>query len=285
MAEPSPLVSTQWLGERLGKPGVAIIDASWRMPGAGASVDDYRERHIPGAVFFDIDGIADKSVDLPHMAPTRGDFERAVGELGVSPDDFVIVYDDQGIFSAARVWWTFRLMGHDQVAVLDGGLKKWIAEERQVTNEPSEATLAIYRAAPTTNLAANVDDIRAAIKSGEPKIVDARSRPRFRGKAPEPRAGLRSGGMPGAKNVPFETLLNDEGTLKSQDEINAIFNAIGVTKDTLAITTCGSGVTAAVLALALEVAGRTDWRLYDGSWAEWGMETNDPGLFPVVSPS
>ena len=278
---PSPLVSTDWLAEHLS--AVKIIDASWRMPGAGDAREDYDQRHIAGAVFFDIDDIADKTTDLPHMLPTPERFAAAVGAMGISDDDTVIVYDDQGIFSAPRVWWTFRAMGQGPVSVLNGGLKKWLAEGRDVTGAAPAAQSKEYKARPAPELIRNADHIRDVIADSDAQIVDARSADRFLGQAPEPRAGLISGAMPGAKNTPFNLLINEDGTLKTPDALRNVFTAAGVDLGAPAIATCGSGVTAAVIAIALESLGHKDWSLYDGSWAEWGKEENDRAAYPVIS--
>ena len=279
---PSPLVSTDWLAENLS--AVKIIDASWRMPGAGDAREDYDQRHIAGAVFFDIDDIADKTTDLPHMLPTPDRFAAAVGAMGISNDDTVIVYDDQGIFSAPRVWWTFRAMGHGPVSVLDGGLKKWLAEGRDLIGAAPVVQPANYVSSPASHLVRSADLIRSAIVSDcDAQIVDARSADRFLGQAPEPRAGLISGAMPGAKNTPFNLLISEDGTLKAPDALRNVFTAAGVDLGAPAIATCGSGVTAAVIALALESLGHKDWSLYDGSWAEWGKEENDRAAYPVIS--
>ena len=281
IAFPTPLVSTEWLVKNID--AVKLIDASWRMPGAGDARDDYNKRHIPGAVFFDIDAIADKTTDLPHMLPAPETFAAAVAAMGVSEKDAVVVYDDQGIFSAARVWWTFRAMGHSHVAVLDGGLKKWLAEDRAVTGASPTPHPAHYRPSPQPDLVRSAGAVRDIIAKSCGDIIDARSADRFRGAAPEPRAGLVSGAMPGAKNVAFNLLLNDDGTIKDSDALKEIFEDAGVDLSAPAVTTCGSGVTAAILALALERLGHTRWSLYDGSWAEWGKEDNDRVAYPVVA--
>ncbi len=276
-----PLVSTDWLAGNLD--AVKIIDSSWRMPGAGVARDDYDKRHIPGAVFFDIDAIADKSTDLPHMLPAAAAFESAVGAMGVSDKDAVIVYDDAGIFSAPRVWWTFRAMGHGRVAVLDGGLKKWMAEGHSVTDAAHPVEPTNYKAAAQPDLVRDATHVRATIADGASQMIDARSAERFLGRAPEPRAGLLSGAMPNAKNTPFDVLLNTDGTMKAADALKDIFKSAGVDLGSPAITTCGSGVTAAVIALALESLGHREWSLYDGSWAEWGKEDHDRAEFPIVA--
>ncbi len=276
-----PLVSTEWLADYLGASDLKIIDGSWRMPGAGDARDNYDAQHIPGAVFFDIDAIADKSTDLPHMLPPASQFEEAAGALGIAAHDRVVVYDEKGIFSAARVWWTFSAMGHETVAVLDGGLPKWLREGRPVTRDPAIPVRTIYNARPQPELCAVADDVRAALAEGV-RVLDARPAERFIGAVGEPRPGLRSGHMPGAANVPFTSLLTPDGALKSTADLTRIFAESGVNPGSRVITSCGSGVTAAVLSLALEVIGARRHALYDGSWAEWGKEENDDDLFPVV---
>ncbi len=281
MPELGPLISTAWLADNLGRPDVKVIDASWRMPGGPPARADYDERHISGAVFFDIDAIADQSSPLPHMLPTPAEFEAAVGALGVSDHYTIIVYDDHGIFSAARVWWTFRAMGHHAVAVLDGGLPKWLSEGESVTGDTPAIAPANYQADPQPRMACDAEAIRAALNNDASSVVDARPAARFFGDAPEPRQGLRSGHMPGAHNLPFGALLNDDGTMRAADDIAALFSAAGADLSQPIITTCGSGVTAAVLSLALETIGHRRHSLYDGSWAHWGDEGNAERDFPT----
>lgn len=276
-----PLVSTNWLAEHLGD--VKIIDASWRMPGEASARADYEQRHIPHAVYFDIDAIADKSVDLPHMLPSPNLFERAVGELGVADNDVVVVYDDKGCFSAPRVWWTFRAMGHAKVAVLDGGLPKWLAEERAVTSAAPKPSPVTYQAAFRQSDVCNAEDVRARLYKADTVILDARSQERFRGEAAEPRIGLRAGAMPGASNLPFGNLIKPDGTFCAPDAISEHLANAGVEQDKEIITTCGSGITAAVISLALEITGHPNHKLYDGSWAEWGDERLSDKEFPVIA--
>ena len=278
-----PLVSTQWLAEHLGEARLKVIDGSWRMPGQGSAHDDYGRRHIPGAVFFDIDAVSDPESPLPHMLPPQAVFERAAGALGVSDKDRVVVYDDQGLFSAARVWWTFRAMGHADVAVLNGGLPKWLAEERPTTADSPAIASAVYEAAPVQALRRTAGEVRAALSDKSASVVDARPAARFSGAAPEPRAGLRSGRMPGAVNVPFSSLIDGGGALHAPAAVRAVFETAGADLSLPVITTCGSGVTAAVLSLALEAAGHYNHGLYDGSWAEWGDERHDDKDWPVVA--
>ncbi|MEZ5896049.1 MAG: 3-mercaptopyruvate sulfurtransferase [Parvularculaceae bacterium] len=281
---PYPLVKTQWLAQHIGDKNVRIIDSSWRLPGATDSgAQAYAERHIPGAVFFDLDQISDKSTSLPHMLPSRAQFELAVGELGISAGDHVIVYDDAGIFSAARVWWTFRAMGHRNVSVLDGGLPKWLAEGRLTTSKITPVTNVDYASDEPLAQATNAADVKTGLGREDVVVIDARPVDRFFARAPEPRPGLRSGHMPGARNLPHSSLLSKDGTMLGVDDMKRLFAGLGVTPDRLVITSCGSGVTAAVLTLALETLGHTGHALYDGSWAEWGIAGNDPDKFPVAT--
>lgn len=274
MAEDDPrtLVSTEWLEAHLKDPDLRIIDASWHMPAAGRDARaEYGRTHIPGARFFDIDDISDARSALPHMAPPPEKFISRMRAMGVGDGHQVVVYDSVGVFSAPRVWWTFRLMGKTDIAVLDGGLPKWVAEGRPVEDMPPvlrDRHITVQRQA---NLVRDVTQVAAAAKLGSHEIIDARSAGRFRGDEPEPRPGLRPGHIPGSRNVPFGQVLNADGTMKSPDELQRVFAQAGVDLDKPAITTCGSGVTAAILNLALERIGKHDHSLYDGSWAEWGM--------------
>ncbi|MEI6440419.1 MAG: 3-mercaptopyruvate sulfurtransferase [Alphaproteobacteria bacterium] len=270
MAMTAPLVSTAWLAERLGDPDILIVDGSWWMPAEARSGEaEFLQRHIPGAVFFDIDAIADKTVDLPHMLPTPEVFADAVGELGLGRDATIVVYDTFGIRAAARVWWELRAMGFEKLHVLDGGLKTWIAEGRPLETGPAEPRPVSVAPNYKSELVRNSTQVLMALESGTVQVVDARAGARFRGEAPEPRAGLRSGHMPGALNTPFDTLLNADGTLKSPQALRDVFQLAGVDLDAPIITTCGSGVTASVIALALATLGK-DAAVYDGSWTEWG---------------
>ncbi|GJL93305.1 sulfurtransferase [Hyphococcus sp.] len=282
MAVFGPLVSTDWLALNKGASNVKIIDGSWRMPGAGNAVDSFNSQHISGAVFFNIDEVADTASGLPHMLPSPEQFEEAVGALSVAPTDLVVVYDDVGVFSAARVWWTFRAMGHEKVAVLDGGLPKWLSEGRAVTSGVKPPAPVAYKARPIDGAVASAADVREALAAGL-TVADARPLERFHGTAPEPRPGLRSGHMPGAISLPHSELFNADGTMVSPSTIREHLAACGVKSGNRIITSCGSGVTAAVLSLAIEVAGISDHALYDGSWSEWGKEGNDNHLFSVVT--
>lgn len=270
--DPKTLVSTDWLAAHLKDPDLRILDASWHMPDAGRDARaEYEAAHIPGARFFDIDEISDHRSELPHMAPPVEKFMSRMRAMGVGDGHQVVVYDTEGVFSAARVWWLFRLMGKTDIAVLDGGLPKWQAEGRPVEDLPPivrDRHMTVQRQA---HLVKDVTQVAAASKLGDYEIIDARSAERFRGEVPEPRPGLRSGHIPNSRNVPFGNLLTADGTMKEPAELKAAFEEAGVDLSKPAITSCGSGVTAAILCLAMERFGKTDYSLYDGSWAEWGM--------------
>ena len=272
-----PLVSTAWLAERLGAADVQVIDATWFMPGdPRTGREGFMAAHIPGAVFFDIDGIADHATDLPHMLPSPRAFATAAGALGLRRDATVVVYDGQGIFSAPRVWWTLRTMGFAEVRALDGGLPKWRAEGRAIESEwvaPAPTVLdAVFEPALVTDL----ESVRDLLERRAAQVIDARPGPRFRAEVPEPRAGLRGGHMPGARNVPFGGLIEADGTMKSAADLRAAFDAAGVDLSAPIVSTCGSGISAAVLALALARLGREDVAVYDGSWTEWGGRADTP---------
>jgi thiosulfate/3-mercaptopyruvate sulfurtransferase len=270
--DPRTLVSTEWLHAHLKDPDLRVLDASWHLPGAGRDARaEYEAAHIPGARFFDIDEISDQRSALPHMAPPVEKFMSRMRAMGLGDGHQVAVYDTAGLFSAARVWWTFRLMGKADVAVLDGGFPKWQAEGRPVEDMPPVVRDRHMTAQRQAALVKDVTQVARASKLGTAEIIDARPAARFRGEAPEPRPGLRAGHIPGAKNVPYAELLNPDGTMKDVAGLRAAFAVAGVDLGRPAITTCGSGVTAAILSLALERLGHRNHALYDGSWAEWGM--------------
>ncbi len=277
-----PLVTTEWLAEKLGDPALKIIDGSWRMPGSPPASIDYEKRHIAGAIFFDLDEVSDRTSELPHMIPSPGQFERQVGALGISEQDTLIVYDDQGCFSAARIWWTFRAMGHEKIAVLDGGLPKWIAEDRPIVSHSTTTTPRTYSAVFEPESIASHVDLRHHLNKKDASILDARSTSRFDGTTPEPREGLRSGHIPGSVNLPFQALFNDDHTFIDSKKISDLVAKLGVENEKTVITTCGSGVTAAILSLALELTGHNNHKLYDGAWAEWGDIRHNEREFPVV---
>ena len=269
--DPRTLVSTGWLDAHLNDPDLRVIDASWYLPGEGRDARaEYAAAHIPGARFFDIDEIADRRSSLPHMAPPPEMFVSRLRAMGIGDGHQVVVYDGSGIRSAARVWWTFRLMGKADVAVLDGGFPRWRAEGRPVEDQAPLLRDRHLTAARQAGLVKDVTQVAAASKLGDHQIVDARPACRFRGTESEPWPGLRSGHIPGARNLPFLEVLNPDGTMKDAAALRAAFDAAGVDLARPIITTCGSGVTASVLALALERLGHRDWAVYDGSWAEWG---------------
>ncbi len=271
MQQSENLVSTSWLAERLNAPDVRIVDASWYLPDANRDpIAEYEAEHIPGAVFFDIDEIADTASGLPHMVPPVEKFVSRVRRKGIGDGHKVVVYDGAGLFSAARVWWLFRLFGHRDVSVLDGGLPKWKAEGLPVDDTPPVQRDRHLTARKDLSLLRDATQIALAVKLGAEQIVDARGPGRFAGQEPEPRAGLRAGHIPGAKNVHYTKLLNADGTLKDAEAIRKIFEGADVDLDKPVVTSCGSGVTAAILSLALEQIGHSRHALYDGSWAEWG---------------
>lgn len=265
------LVSTDWLADNLGAPDLRILDGTWYLPTLARDAKaEFAEAHIPGARFFDTDDVSDSNSDLPHMAPPVEKFMSRMRTMGVGDGHRVVVYDGSGLSSAARVWWLFRHMGITDIAVLDGGLPKWIAEGHTTDSVPPTIRDRHLTAARNPDLVRDVTQVALASKLDQAEIVDARAADRFHGEAPEPREGLRSGHIPNSKNVPFTTLLNGDKTMKPAAELKIIFESAGVDLSRPIITSCGSGVTAAVLSLALEIIGHRDHALYDGSWAEWG---------------
>ncbi|RBI74024.1 3-mercaptopyruvate sulfurtransferase [Roseovarius sp. TE539] len=274
--DPRTLVGTGWLAAHIKDPDLRILDGTWFLPDEGRDARaEYEEAHIPGARFFDIDDISDRSSDLPHMAPPPEKFMSRLRAMGVGDGHQVVVYDAQGLFSAARVWWMFRLMGHPDIAVLDGGLPKWRAEGRAIEDLPPMVRDRHMTARRQNHMIRDVTQVSAASKLEDHAILDARSAGRFAGTEAEPRPGLRSGHIPGSHSLHYRRLLNDDGTMKSPDDLRTEFAASGADLAKPVITTCGSGVTAAIINLALERIGKTDHALYDGSWAEWGA-------FPTV---
>jgi thiosulfate/3-mercaptopyruvate sulfurtransferase len=272
------IVETEWLANRLNTPGIVVFDASWHLPTSGRDAKaEFLAEHIPGALFFDIDDLADEKSALPHMLPSTIKFASRMKKAGVGDGMKIVVYDSLGLFSAARVWWTFRAMGHKDVAVLNGGLKKWKAEGRPVEDGlPVARTSRHFSPLQNSELIRDLDDMKGYAARKNMQVVDARPAGRFQGTEAEPRPGLRQGHIHGSKNVPSSAVINADGTLKSKDELIAIFKAAGIDPAKPVVTTCGSGVTAAILALALAVTGQSNAAVYEGAWAEWGQDNGLP---------
>lgn len=272
------LVSTEWLAKELGAPDLRVVDASWYLPQQKRDAKaEYADRHIPGAVYFDIDVISDTSTSLPHMLPRPEQFARQIGDLGIGDGDRVVCYDGAGLFSAARAWWMLRVMGHTNVAVLDGGFPKWLAEGRKAESGPSRPRPRTFTPLPDRRLIRDIEQVRANLATRREQVLDARARGRFAGTEPEPRPGVRSGHIPGAANLPHNELLDAKtGTVLPHDELVVRFQAAGVELSKPVVTSCGSGVTASALALGLYLVGRRDAAVYDGSWSEWGGRADTP---------
>jgi len=276
-----PLVSTEWLAAHLHDASVKIVDASFKLPGVTPlPKDDYLQAHIPSAVFFDVDAVSDHAKPLPHMFPSVGQFGRDVGALGIGNGDTVVVYDAGGWVAGPRAWWMFLAYGHDKVRVLDGGLKKWLAEGRATESGAVSPRLATFTARFDANRVRTMQEMVANLATKAEQIIDARASDRFEGRAAEPRPGLRGGHIPGSRNVPYNRLFDAAtGTMKPISELRAAFSEAGVKLDAPIVTSCGSGVSAAVLTLALYRLGVENPALYDGSWSEWGA----PGGPPVAT--
>ncbi|MBC2886627.1 3-mercaptopyruvate sulfurtransferase [Ochrobactrum sp. CM-21-5] len=277
MAERSAFVVTrEWLKDQLGKPGIAIVDASWYLPAAGRNgQDEYDAAHIPGAVFFDQDKIADKESGLPHTLPSPELFSQHAGAMGITADETVVVYDGPGMFSAPRVWWMFRVMGVKNVYVLDGGFDGWKKAGFPVTDEATKIASTLFTPSFDADAVVSFPEMREIVEGQKAQIADARAAGRFAGRDAEPRAGMRSGHMPGARNVPVGSL-SENGELKDLESLRKIFDDAGVDLANPVVTSCGSGVTAAVITLALTSLGHRNNRLYDGSWSEWGSRQDTP---------
>ena len=270
------LVSTDWLADRMGDPDVSVVDGSWYLPAMERdAAEEFDRAHVPGAVFFDLDTISDTASDLPHMLPAPEAFAAAVGAMGISDRDTIVVYDGPGLFSAPRVWWMFRVMGAAKVVILDGGLSKWIDDRMPIESGTGPIKPETFEPRFDASRVVGFDEMTRLVGSGEAVVADARPAGRYSGRDPEPREGMRSGHMPGAVNLPFDALQRD-GRLKPATELRALFDGAGIGERTPVVTTCGSGVTAATVALALETVGNTNHRLYDGSWSEWGARHDTP---------
>ncbi len=266
----TPFVTTDWLAQHLSDPNLVVLDGSWHMPAASRDPQaEYLAGHIPGAVFFDIDAIADTTTDLPHMLPAPNDFARMAGALGIAADMTIVIYDEAGLFSAPRVWWTLRTMGASDVRLLEGGGPKWRSERRAIETGPVSRAPATFRTSFNPARVVDFDTVRDRSRDHAAQIADARAPGRFTAQVPEPRAGLRGGHIPGSVNVPVGSLTAD-GKMKPVAELQALFAEQNLDLSKPIITSCGSGLTAASLALALELSGARQVAVYDGSWTEWG---------------
>ena len=271
--DPTRLVSTEWLSRHINDPDLRVVDASWFLPGENRNpFEEYKQSHIPGARFFDIDEIADQQSHLPHMVPSQELFTSKVKKMGIGDGHQIVVYDTAGIFSSPRVWWLFKLMGHRDVAVLDGGYPKWLNEGREEEDVLPLCQERHYIVRKQSQKVKSYNEVQIASEEGLSQILDARSGSRFKGLAPEPRPGLRAGHIPNSLNFPYPNLLTQKGTMKEKHELLEAFDKVGIDLAKPVITTCGSGITAAILYLALDLVGHRDTSLYDGSWVEWGSK-------------
>lgn len=273
-----PLVTTDWLAGELGKPDLIVFDATKYLPNESRDGKaEFLTAHIPGARYFDIDEVADQDTDLPHMVPTPGRFAKLLGGMGVGNATRVVFYDQKGLASAARGWWLMSLYGHDNAAVLDGGLPKWVRDQRPTqSGQPATAASADFRPDYRPTRLRGVGDLIRNVATQSELVLDARAAGRFTGATPEPRAGMRSGHMPGSANIPYTDLLNTDGTFKPAADLKARFAAAGVDGARPVVTSCGSGVTACILTLGLRLSGLPEGAVYDGSWTEWGGRSDTP---------
>jgi thiosulfate/3-mercaptopyruvate sulfurtransferase len=273
-----PLVSTDWLAAELGRPDLVVFDATKYLPNENKDGrTEFLRAHIPGARYFDIDEVADPDTDLPHMVPTPGRFALLMARMGVGNASRVVFYDQKGLASAARGWWLMGLFGHDNAAVLDGGLPKWLKESRPTeTGEPPAPAMAVFRPDYRATRLRGIGDVLRNVQTQAELVLDARAAGRFTGETPEPRAGMRSGHIPGSASLPYTELLNPDGTFRDRDTLRARFAQAGMDRSRTPVTSCGSGVTACILTLGLRLAGLPDGAVYDGSWTEWGGRPDTP---------
>lgn len=277
MNVPSPLVSTDWLAQHLDDPDVRVADASWYLPQANRDPNaEYAKAHIPGAVFFDIEKLSDETSPLPHTLPPPAEFAARMSELGLGDDDIIVVYDGGGIYSSPRAWWMLKTMGHDKVAVLDGGLPKWRREGRPLDDVKPRPQPHRFTPSPDYSLVRDFTAVLQSSAGGTEQILDARSAARFAGREAEPRPGVRPGHIPGSLNLHYARLMTEDGTLKNADELRALFQETGLDPSRPVVTTCGSGITACTLLMALHAAGQPNGAVYDGSWSDWGGRPDAP---------